>query len=173
MAALLLDRGAAVDARNSEGITPLYIAAQYGRTEVAALLLWRGAAVDALAVDDSTPLHIASEEGHADVCRVLLQHGADVEAENVSVIHARCDGVRAWRAVVTCLLVPSSALAPQNRGFRPLHTASQWAHPDAVSLLLSAGADVHAATVCAGCETAVSTVPPSRASTTCALSRRA
>jgi ankyrin repeat protein len=45
MAALLLDRGADIDARDDSGATPLYNAASWGRRDVVELLLARGADV--------------------------------------------------------------------------------------------------------------------------------
>ena len=61
----LLDRGAAIDAKDREGATALGRAAQAGKIAVATLLIDRGADVNARAVDGSTPLFYAAEADRA------------------------------------------------------------------------------------------------------------
>jgi uncharacterized protein len=73
----LLDRGAAVDARDREGATALGRAAQAGKIAVAALLIDRGADVNARAIDGSTPLFYAAEADRAAMMRLLVDRGAD------------------------------------------------------------------------------------------------
>jgi len=73
----LLDRGAAVDAKDREGATALGRAAQAGKIAVAALLLDRGAGVNARSVDGSTPLFYAAEADRAAMIRLLIGRGAD------------------------------------------------------------------------------------------------
>jgi uncharacterized protein len=73
----LLDRGAAIDAKDREGATALGRAAQAGKIPVAALLIDRGANVNARAVDGSTPLFYAAEADRAAVMRLLIDRGAD------------------------------------------------------------------------------------------------
>ena len=64
MAALLLDRGAAVDARNDFGHTPLHLAARHnGTPAMVALLLDRGA--DATLRDSAGKLPIDYVRGNA------------------------------------------------------------------------------------------------------------
>jgi len=78
MAQHLLDCGVDVDARESDGWTPLYLAAWNERRDFVQLLLEHGAAVNAVTTDDGeTPLHRASATGNVDVVRLLLEHGAD------------------------------------------------------------------------------------------------
>lgn len=80
--ALLLARGASVNARAKHDSTPLHEAAKGGFTTCARLLLDAGAAVDARTQDGQTPLFLASAWGCADVCELLLARGADPNAED-------------------------------------------------------------------------------------------
>jgi ankyrin repeat protein len=99
---LLLERGAQVDAKNSQGETPLHLAArgsQYAGhsdrklsdayVEIARLLIDAGADVKARTEDGDTPLLTAarrlsyltkSEDANPDFFRLLIACGADVDA---------------------------------------------------------------------------------------------
>jgi hypothetical protein len=77
---LLLTKGADVNAKDSEGKTPLMNAAYYGKKEIAKFLLENGANVNARYVDGCTALIWAAGEGEAEVLEILLKHGADVHA---------------------------------------------------------------------------------------------
>jgi len=74
---MLLDRGANVNARANDGMTPLHQAAARGNTATAALLIDRGAEIDARGDYDLTPLHVAKVQGHAEVAELLLSKGAE------------------------------------------------------------------------------------------------
>ena len=76
-----------VNARNSDGRTPLHFASQGTfrkgpNIDVARLLLEHGADVNARSRYHGSPLHEAVEHGGVEVVRVLLEYGADVGAEN-------------------------------------------------------------------------------------------
>ena len=73
----LLDRGAAIDARDREGATALARAAKAGKARLVALFLERGAAVNARSVDGSTPLFYAAEADREEIVAMLLDRGAD------------------------------------------------------------------------------------------------
>ena len=75
-AASLLDQGAAIDARDEAGRTPLMLAVTQDRLEIVRLLLARGA--DPNAVDDAghTPLQQATKRNLQDVAALLEQSGA-------------------------------------------------------------------------------------------------
>jgi uncharacterized protein len=73
----LLDRGAAIDAKDREGKTALAKAAEADKLAVIRLLLERGANVNARAVDGSTPLFYAAEQDRGAVVALLLEGGAD------------------------------------------------------------------------------------------------
>ena len=75
-----LDDGKDVNAKDDTGMTPLHLAAMYGRKEIAELLIAKGADVNAK--DDArwTPLHYAG--GSKEVAELLIAKGADVNAKN-------------------------------------------------------------------------------------------
>jgi len=77
--ALLLEKGADVDATDDFGTTALIRAADEGHTGSVALLLDRGADVNTTTDSGMTALIRAAEEGHTDTVVVLLEKGADVD----------------------------------------------------------------------------------------------
>jgi ankyrin repeat protein len=81
-AALLLERGADVNARatNSIGNTPLHAAVAGGRVESALALIEAGADVNAADGGGHTPLHIAAEGGYLPIVVALLRRKADPHA---------------------------------------------------------------------------------------------
>ena len=65
-------QGADVNARTSDGLTPLMLAAKNGRTEIiTALLLDQGADVKAKTDYDTTALMLAAQNGHTETVALL------------------------------------------------------------------------------------------------------
>ncbi|XP_055970032.1 ankyrin repeat and SOCS box protein 3 isoform X1 [Sorex fumeus] len=77
MVKLLLKKGANMECQDDFGITPLFVAAQYGKLESLCLLISSGANVNCQALDKATPLFIAAQEGHTSCVARLLSSGAD------------------------------------------------------------------------------------------------
>lgn len=77
---LLLERGAAVNARNKWGSTALEHAAGRGFGAAAQILLENGADVNATNAKGETPLHRAG--GNLEIVRLLLDHGALVNVKD-------------------------------------------------------------------------------------------
>ena len=82
IAALLLDHGARINAKNRHAVygpenTPLAAQVYMGHRDVAALLLDRGADVDQADRAGFTPLHLAAANGRAELVELLLARGAD------------------------------------------------------------------------------------------------
>src|SRR5205823_1867376 len=75
-ARLIIDRAAGLD-KKILGATPLHLAAEYGRTDIAKMLLDKGVSVDSIDSIGRTPLLWAAENQHVDVARLLLSHGAN------------------------------------------------------------------------------------------------
>lgn len=76
LARKLLDSGAAVDALDDRGVTPLVNAAYYGRDSVVALLLERGANPNTQPKASPTPLTAAVQSDQPAVVERLLRAGA-------------------------------------------------------------------------------------------------
>eukprot|EP00009_Paramoeba_aestuarina_P006284 CAMPEP_0201524682 /NCGR_PEP_ID=MMETSP0161_2-20130828/24317_1 /ASSEMBLY_ACC=CAM_ASM_000251 /TAXON_ID=180227 /ORGANISM="Neoparamoeba aestuarina, Strain SoJaBio B1-5/56/2" /LENGTH=436 /DNA_ID=CAMNT_0047924199 /DNA_START=262 /DNA_END=1569 /DNA_ORIENTATION=- len=63
-------------------VSPLYLAAQNGFTEMVELLLHYGAEVDLRNINGVTPLLKAAQKGHIDIVVLLLKHNAAVDARD-------------------------------------------------------------------------------------------
>ncbi|TSK14849.1 Ankyrin repeat and SOCS box protein 3 [Bagarius yarrelli] len=66
-----------LEAVDDYGITPLFVAAQYGHHQCLEILISAGANVNCQAKDMATPLLIAAQEGHLSCVELLLTHKAD------------------------------------------------------------------------------------------------
>jgi ankyrin repeat protein len=77
----LLQQGANVNARASNGATPLMGAAYFRYPRTLELLLARGADVNAQAANGATALHYAASGGSVEVVEMLLRAGADPQAK--------------------------------------------------------------------------------------------
>ncbi|CAN9398621.1 unnamed protein product [Alternaria alternata] len=92
---LLLEAGASVDQVVAEsGRSPLFLAAEWGQTDVVAVLVEHHAdvnlpyrPVDFDTLSGFTPLLAALKAGHGDTARVLLEAGADTSIKPASGIH--------------------------------------------------------------------------------------
>jgi len=78
----LLAGGIAVDQRDSDGNTPLVMAAMAGKTEIARLLIENGADVNAKTNNEGTSLHGAAFMGHLAMVRLLVENQADLTVLN-------------------------------------------------------------------------------------------
>mmetsp|Transcript_123110 Transcript_123110/g.226831 ORF Transcript_123110/g.226831 Transcript_123110/m.226831 type:complete len:330 (-) Transcript_123110:63-1052(-) len=78
MAKILIQHGAAVNARGAWDETPLHIAAREGSAEVCQLLLEHGAEVNAADANGQTPVLAAALAGKEAACEMLLAKNAGV-----------------------------------------------------------------------------------------------
>lgn len=79
---LYLQKGADVNARNKDGLTPLIAAADKGHLEVVKFLVEKGADVNAKDNNGRTPLIAAAPLGYLEMVKFLVDKGADVNAKN-------------------------------------------------------------------------------------------
>ena len=152
-----------------EGLTPLHLAAKYGKIEIVAELIRRGANVNLRTVDGWTPLHYALFTGSAATAPALVAGGAELDAfiaaalgdlpaledlyRRDQLIVAATFGTDGWTAlhcaaargqteVVRWLIERGAAVdaSPEDNG-TPLHFAAWRGHIDAARALLDHGAD--------------------------------
>src|SRR5208283_3075670 len=77
----LLDKGAPVDGKNTDGWTALMLASGNGRMDVMQLLIERGADINAKETGaEVTSLMLASHQGQIEVVKLLLDKGAHIDA---------------------------------------------------------------------------------------------
>ncbi|MGA3373883.1 MAG: ankyrin repeat domain-containing protein [Terracidiphilus sp.] len=67
-----------LDARNTQGLTPLIVAAAAGKTETVKSLLAQGAGINATAADGRTALIAAVENNEMEVVQMLIAAGANL-----------------------------------------------------------------------------------------------
>ena len=106
---ILLSRKPDLNLKNWEGRTPLHNAIRHFGPSDVVKLLDRGAAVDAVDSFGTTPLHIAAYKD-PEVLQLLIRRGAPLNPAD-------------------------------KHGKTPLHHAVMWTRPDALKILLAAGAD--------------------------------
>ena len=148
--ASLLKKGADVDARDNNDMTPLLSALEAfdGNDAAVQLLLVHGADVRVRNKEGRTPLHSASRHDHPNIVELLLKSGADVDARDNNDATPLLSALEAFGgndAAVRLLLVHGADVHVRNKdGRTPLHSASCSDHPSIVELLLKMGVDVDA-----------------------------
>lgn len=142
----LLGNGADADAgRPSDNLTPLMLACQQGRCQIARLLVTYGADVDSRDWSGTTALPWAARNGYLDIVYLLLSNGADICSSG-------CNGMTALHyaasnnhsSLVDLLLTRGADVnAVDEKGSSPLILASRANLVDTIRLLLSRGANTH------------------------------
>ncbi|CAK6977928.1 LOW QUALITY PROTEIN: ankyrin repeat domain-containing protein 27%2C partial [Scomber scombrus] len=131
-----------VNSCNSEGFSPLHVAALHGHSALVALLIRHGANVNARTNQNATPLHLASQNSHIQVVRFLLECNAKLNKKdhygNTPLIHACLRG----NLETATTLLQSNALVnvANHQGNTALHEAVRAGHQALVELLLRGGA---------------------------------
>jgi hypothetical protein len=136
----LLSRGAAVNVRDSTGLTPLMGAAYAGHADAVRALLGGGAAADAANAEGQTALLMAAYEGHTAAVEVLLGGGATVERADPTGLTPLMAAAYAGRLeVVRALLDAGASVSARNRrGQTALDLARYRRHAEVVRLLEAA-----------------------------------
>ena len=158
MAKALLAAGAAVDAANHYGVTPLLQASRNGDVEVMRALLDAGADPTRWHPEGETPLMAAARTGRVDAVKLLLSHGSFVNAadpfqEETALMWASAEGhlevVKTLlaagadpnlKAHVSTITERKNADHPSG-GFTALMFAVRNGHEDVAEALIKGGAD--------------------------------
>jgi ankyrin repeat protein len=141
----LLDGGADVRQRLSDGTTALHWAAHSGEAALLVRLIKAGADVNARNDYGSTPLQEAAERGDAGMITALLKGGANVESANdegqtTLMTVARTGAVDAAKVLIKAR---ANVNAVETwRGQTALMWASAQGNPEMVRLLIKSGAKV-------------------------------
>jgi len=64
--------------RLQHNITPIHVAAKWGKIKMVNLLMSKGANIEAKTRDGLTPLHCAARSGHHEVVDILIEKGAPI-----------------------------------------------------------------------------------------------
>jgi len=152
----LLEAGAAVDAVNKRGQTPLLVAVGDGgnqpaqraaRRQIARLLLAAGADVNAANREKMTALHLALARQRGGMVGLLLEAGADVNAVDrwgrVPLHWAALAGDR--KSVLELTRRGAAVGAVDAAGNTPLHLAAARGQVETIATLLELKADVQLA----------------------------
>jgi ankyrin repeat protein len=147
----LLAYGADVNARGTDGCTPLYQASFHGHLEAGKCLLDHGADIRArcdMILNGYTPLHRAVFGGYVDYAQMLLERGAALDVVDDlgnTPLHAAVS-LYTFCALLTQFLLDHGAdvNARNWRGEAPLHGVLYKHDTEVARMLLKRGADVHA-----------------------------
>jgi ankyrin repeat protein len=136
---LLHKHGAKLDERDSQGMTPLFLASRRGKLEVVRYLLAKGASVDGKSLE-FTPLGTAIVRGWPKVAQALLAAGANVKRRS------KFDGFTVLVDAAFCGRLPLVRMIlpyDRDRSSRQeaLLLAAKEGHTGIVRLLLAAGVD--------------------------------
>jgi ankyrin repeat protein len=146
----LLQKGADVNAAQSDGMTALHWAAVKSDVELAKMLLYAGANVKAATrLGGYTPLLMASKNGDAAMIDALLAGGADPNSSTSNGTTALMLAAASGKADAVTLLLDRKADINAREGARgetALIFAAAYGRTDVIRVLTSRGADVTATT---------------------------
>lgn len=78
----LIDNGARVSSKDSQGMTPLFCAARLGHKAVVKLLIDKEADVNCKTATGYIPLHLSAFFGHMAIAKLLIDKGVDVNSDD-------------------------------------------------------------------------------------------
>lgn len=141
--ALLLRKGANVNAADNHRLTSLHNAAAEGHAESVDLLAGKGGDLNARDEDGATPLYFAAKSGHPSVAERLIDGGANVEIRDNQGNTPLTMSVHEGHAPLVALLIKAGA--DVNARGQAMRTPLFWTTtPEIAKLLIEKGADVNA-----------------------------
>jgi excisionase family DNA binding protein len=139
----LIDSGADVNARSSDGWTPLMLATIKGHTEMVEALLKNGADSNARNRKGWTALMFAVSMSDADTIRILLRAGANINARDkegkTALMQAACENNR--ESLKILIEEGADLNLEDHSGERALDTARRRGYEEIVEMLRRSGAE--------------------------------
>ena len=140
---LLIEKGANIDAKDSEGDTALTWAIREGRASICALLIRKGADVNARNRGYAQIMH-AAVSGSVEICEMLINNGAEANPEKNGVVlrlaaqngHTEACGLFIEKGV--------DVDARDDDGETALMRAAFYDHTKTCAFLIRKGADINA-----------------------------
>ncbi|XP_076079353.1 uncharacterized protein LOC143049638 [Mytilus galloprovincialis] len=129
--------------RNTDKVSPLYMASAYGYTEVVQMLINKKADINKCKDTGVSPLYIACQEGHTEVVQMLTNNKADInkcDDKEVSPLYIAC---QEGHTEVVQMLINNKADINKctDNGASPLFIACYIDHAEIVEFLLKHKAD--------------------------------
>ncbi|MDB4046045.1 ankyrin repeat domain-containing protein [Amylibacter sp.] len=150
-ALMLIEAGSKVNSRSVYDSIPLHNAARLGSAKTIEILLEAGSEIDVNNYFDETPLYLAVKSGSSENLDILLSAGAKINTfhdEGLTPIHKAA--VQGAVKKIKLLIAAGADINSIDKGgfeYTPLHHASEFSiNPEAVILLLDAGASISAET---------------------------
>jgi len=137
----LLQRGFDPNTVDPAGVPGLMLAIKLESMKATdALIRWPQTKAEVRNAADESPLMLAALAGNARLCRMLIEKDADVNKPGWTPLHYAA--TKGHLAVMTMLLDENAYIdAASPNGTTPLMMAAHYGTPQAVKLLLEAGAD--------------------------------
>jgi len=142
----LKEKGATVDAKDSNGHTPMHRAANNGHVKAMVWLKENGAEVNAGAGWGITPMDMAARGGHVEAMAWLKENGAKIDAESGEGFTLMHTAANYGHVEVMAWLKENGAEvnAKDDIGWTPMHRAANNGHVEAMVWLKENGAEVGA-----------------------------
>jgi cytohesin len=152
VAEFLIAKGADVNAKDKNLVTPLHRAASGNGLRVAEILIAKGADVNAKDSRGRTPLHDAAGRGNDQMVELLITAGAQVDVKadtGATPLYLAASGTKDSKEAVELLLAAGADInvkrtAEPDQGYGLLHTAIKNSNPRVVELLIAKGLDINA-----------------------------
>ncbi|XP_065200755.1 uncharacterized protein LOC135831864 [Planococcus citri] len=147
---LILDQnsGLNADVKNTDGQSPLHIAAARGRKHIVEFLITEAhVPVNDRDASHKTPLHMAAKNGHEDVVNVLLKFNADTNCKD-NHSHSALHYAAHYNHIDVVKILLKKEPHPDYKqvagGYTVLHTAAGFGSLEVVDYLIQKGANVNA-----------------------------
>ncbi|XP_071136254.1 putative ankyrin repeat protein RF_0381 [Mytilus edulis] len=131
--------------RNTDKVSPLYMASAYGYTEVVQMLINNQADINKCTAIGSSPLYTACEGGHTEIVQMLINNKADINKcrdTGESPVYTAC--YKGHTEVVKMLINNKADINKcRDTGESPVYTACYEGHTEVVKMVINNKADIN------------------------------